>query len=346
MSGLEFVIAAVVIAVLAGTARRMSQPADRPKTANWLIRTWNASGARELQGTTFGDAVTGLSGRAIGSALRGGKRSAIWTGRKGILPAAKAGGRIAAWTVSTTFVAPAKKTARVTARLRRSAMRRMGRRWDAKAADREPRLFRRRERPAGRAGTSGRMSRVRGWLHRHRPWRRAGTPPDTPPTVAPAAPVVPPAPPTRLLRLAPPPTSGEAMTTPDTTSQPAAAPTASNGLPLPPPPDWQMLIRRVGNLEPGSDIALERFMLGEMTGMIAYAEALKNVHGTCVGALGLDPASVQGIADYAMAAGDAGAAMAGAHKRWRAVYEEILRAVRSGVIMPFKGRFFTTGRAG
>lgn len=135
------------------------------------------------------------------------------------------------------------------------------------------------------------------------------------------------------------------MTTPNTTSTNGSAPAQPNGaVQYPPPPDWALLAQRIRDFEPSSDTALERFMVGEMAGVLVYADALKNVHETCVGYLGLDPASVQGLADYAEAASDAGSKMASAHRRWKAVYNEIIRAVQNGLVMPFKGRFFT-GRA-
>lgn len=125
-------------------------------------------------------------------------------------------------------------------------------------------------------------------------------------------------------------------TTDDTTSGTAPAPAA-----VPMPPDWAVLVDRVGNLDPATDDELIRFMSGELAGVLSYSNALLALHDTCVSRLGLDPSAVAGMAEYAEAQGEAARQMSAAHRRFLAVYREVMQAVAAGVQMPFRGRFFT-----
>ena len=106
------------------------------------------------------------------------------------------------------------------------------------------------------------------------------------------------------------------------------------------PSDWALLADRVSRFDPVSDTELSKFMTSEMAGMLTYARALMAAHETCVNSLGLDPASVQGMAEYSTAAGEAAQKMAGAHSRFLAVYREVRAAVASGVKLPYRGRWF------
>lgn len=328
-----------IVGLIKVVNRSPSGKASRRERSSWLVRAWNASGAPTVETTRLSEATADLTGRGIGATVRSGKKATVWAGHKTVVPA----------------VGKAKQAGT-------SLAEKAERRWNARpdTNDRPPLLARRDPHGPGRREKPKRPSRVRALLNRFKARRTRSATPE--PAVETASSVTP----ERQLHRwveeesyrkvlfgedstphhAAPSTKGETVTTPNTPAQ--GAEQTGNGTAMevpPPPPDWATLIGRIGYFEPQSDADLQRFMIGEMAGVIAYAEALKTVHETCVNSIGLDPTAVQGVADYATAASDAGSAMASAHRRFRAVYEEIQRMVARGVVMPFKGRFFT-GNAG
>lgn len=137
------------------------------------------------------------------------------------------------------------------------------------------------------------------------------------------------------------PTGGSRMM-PNPTPIPAAAPAtsaAANGAAA--PADWAQTITRVANYVPEDDAALLHFMAGEVAGVCGYADGLAALHETCVNGVGLDPSSVQGLAEYSTHASELAQRMAEAHKQFLTIYQEVMEAVARGVVMPYQGRFFS-----
>lgn len=229
---------------------------------------------------------------------------------------------------------------------------------------------------AGRAaGAMGRRSKtrwVRRWTavqtaaersrtRRENRWQKAGRQPllfsrkpkPTPEQVEPTA-VIPPAkpsqepratpgpePPKRHLRPVPDPepTPGAPVTTTQDTPGPTtlAAPEA--------PPDWSLMADRIRGFAPEDDTALLAFMRGESVGILAYAEALEQARDNCVNDVGLDPSAVAGFTTYSEHVSEAAQRMSEAYKTFVAVYGEVQALAAAGVVMPYRGRFFT-GEAG
>lgn len=109
-----------------------------------------------------------------------------------------------------------------------------------------------------------------------------------------------------------------------------------------PPGDWAQVITRANGFMPEDDHQLLQFMQQEIAGMLNYGTALVHLFENCVTGKGLDPAAMQGLAEYSAAVGEAGQTMVLAHRRFLTVYQEVMHAVQNGVVMPYNGRFFST----
>lgn len=180
-------------------------------------------------------------------------------------------------------------------------------------------------------------------------------PPSVIPPAAPASPPAPPAAPAapaapanvRPIKSAPsaskPPTAAQPAK-PATPSTPGRTPPMSSPAMAhksPPPPDHASVIARIAGYEPQDDADLLRFMTGECSAMAGYSDAMAAVFETCVNTIGLDPASVAGLSEYATAITDAAEAMRRAHARFYSIYAEVMEAAAKGVVMPHKGRWIT-----
>ena len=60
-----------------------------------------------------------------------------------------------------------------------------------------------------------------------------------------------------------------------------------------------------------------------------------------VNSLGLDPAAVQGITEYAQAMSECAALMARANARFQQVYQGVRETVANGTVLPHQGRWIT-----
>lgn len=107
------------------------------------------------------------------------------------------------------------------------------------------------------------------------------------------------------------------------------------------PGDWQQVISGVADYEPESDQDLIEWMRRQTAGVCGYADALAQVFDNCVNGVGLDPHAVQGLSEYASAASDLAEAMTRAHRQFLAVYSEVMEAANRGVVLPYRGRWFT-----
>ncbi|MET8987774.1 hypothetical protein ABZW49_20195 [Nonomuraea wenchangensis] len=122
----------------------------------------------------------------------------------------------------------------------------------------------------------------------------------------------------------------------------STGPATAGGTPaVPAPADWRALAIRVADFNPDDDADLINFMTQEIAGMAAYASAYEAVFQTCTGSLGLDPRSVQALGEFGENFVQITAEMARARARFVAIYEEVMRMVADGTVMPHNGRFFT-----
>lgn len=122
-------------------------------------------------------------------------------------------------------------------------------------------------------------------------------------------------------------------------NQPAATTEAA---PKPPAPkDWGGVASRVADFEPESDADLINFMSAEILGMCGYSDAYEALYETCTRSLGLDQRSVQGLGEFGQRVVDLTREMALAHKRFIVIYQEVMRMVADGTVMPHNGRFFS-----
>ncbi|GAA1749313.1 hypothetical protein GCM10009734_66470 [Nonomuraea bangladeshensis] len=135
--------------------------------------------------------------------------------------------------------------------------------------------------------------------------------------------------------------SDTTMTQPNIPAQ-AGGPATTEAAPaVQAPADWRTLAVRVADFNPDDDADLINFMTQEIAGMAAYASAYESVFQTCTGSLGLDPRSVQALGEFGENFVQITAEMARARARFVAIYEEVMRMVADGTVMPHNGRFFT-----
>jgi len=104
---------------------------------------------------------------------------------------------------------------------------------------------------------------------------------------------------------------------------------------------WKQLVAAAGGFEPETDAHLTAWMAGEAAGMAAYAEAVTDVYETAVNTVGLDPASMQALHEYAAAAATAARAMAAARARFTAHYQAAREFTAAGGVLPHDGRWMT-----
>jgi hypothetical protein len=291
-------------------ASRAGAGASRPPKKSWLVKAYNASGARPVDSDDLRGASAEFTGRAVGAAGRRSRRR---------------------WRI----IADAAERSRT----RRET------RWSQHG---RPHLFVHRDKnPAARAAQGRKKRRWARLLGKAARKRRTDAKNDQASQPSPPVEKPQPAPPTetpeRHLRAVPDPdtTPGEAVTTTaDTTPTPTTLITPEA------PPDWALIAERIRNFNPDDDNALLAFMRGESVGVLAYAEAMEQARDNCVNDVGLDPSAVQGFTAYSEHVSDAAARMSEAYKTFVAVYGEVLQLAANGVVMPYKGRFFTGGEAG
>lgn len=104
---------------------------------------------------------------------------------------------------------------------------------------------------------------------------------------------------------------------------------------------WNQMVAATGGFEPETDAHLTGWMAGEAAGMAAYAEAIGDVYETAVNTVGLDPASMQALHEYAAAAATAARAMAAARARFTAHYQAAREFTAAGGVLPHDGRWMT-----
>lgn len=136
-------------------------------------------------------------------------------------------------------------------------------------------------------------------------------------------------------------TKENTMTIPAPRTAPATEANSDESLRSLAPADWATVAQRVASFEPESDADLLNLMTGEVAGICGYAEAYEELHRHCLEKVGLDPRAVQGLGDFAGHVGELTQRMTEAHQTFLAAYQEVMDAVRNGVVLPYNGRFFT-----
>lgn len=126
-----------------------------------------------------------------------------------------------------------------------------------------------------------------------------------------------------------------------------AAPVAPAGAPVVPladgqvPPAWGPVIAWIGGFEAEDDAELIAFMKGEAAAQLACADAWRAVFDTHLHVVGLDPSSIQGIAEYSDVRADTAHDVSMMLSRFLAVYREVREYLASGGTLPHDGKFLT-----
>ena len=109
------------------------------------------------------------------------------------------------------------------------------------------------------------------------------------------------------------------------------------------PGSWDPLVSDTHDFEAGDETELLDWMADQVKGMLAYGEAVADVHEHHVSAeIRLDPAAMAALHDVADAVAEAASAMAHARERYKEVYEAPRQFVSDGGVLPKDGDF-TTG---
>ncbi len=107
------------------------------------------------------------------------------------------------------------------------------------------------------------------------------------------------------------------------------------------PPAYGPLLSFISGFEAAEDADLMTFTRGMAAGDLATADALHAQLEHCLAGIGLDPVSIQGLADYAEQRAEHAQGAMQIWQRFAMVYREIQEFVASGGVMPKDGRFFT-----
>lgn len=107
------------------------------------------------------------------------------------------------------------------------------------------------------------------------------------------------------------------------------------------PPEWVVVPAMIATFEPEDDEQLMNMWRADAAFQIACADAWRNQFDHLVNGLGLDPAAVQGVAEYADERGDSAHAANLMVQRFLTVYVEIKNYLANGGRLPHDGRFLT-----
>ena len=104
---------------------------------------------------------------------------------------------------------------------------------------------------------------------------------------------------------------------------------------------WKELIARTADYEPEDDAQLLAWMAGEAAGMAGYAESMATAYETAVNSVGLDPAAMSAMHDYADSVAEAAQQMAAARQKFAEFYAEVRNFTAAGNKLPYDGRWIT-----
>ena len=107
------------------------------------------------------------------------------------------------------------------------------------------------------------------------------------------------------------------------------------------PAAWNAVIARTADFEPESDGDLLDWMVDEVAGVAAYAEALVDLYESLVQGAGLDPVAMAALHDVADAQAHASETMSGARRKFADHYDRPREFAAEGGLMPHDGRWVT-----
>ena len=117
--------------------------------------------------------------------------------------------------------------------------------------------------------------------------------------------------------------------------------TAINSAPI--PPDHAAVMARIAQFEAEDDAAHIAFLRSEGAAFLGYAEAWRSYASTCLDAIGMDPAAVQGIVSFADSVGDTAHDATLSLRQFFTVYQQVLEWAASGGRLPHRGNWITGG---
>lgn len=154
-------------------------------------------------------------------------------------------------------------------------------------------------------------------------------------------------------KVVPPPACAPAAPRPPAPRRPAGPGPAIADGPLPPvpvdvtpaeiPPVFTPVLAYISGFEAEEDTDLMKFTRGLAAGDLAMGEALEAQLDHCLNALGLDPVSVQGLADYADGKSEHAQGAMQIWQRFFTVYAEVKAFKANGGVLPKEANTFLTG---
>lgn len=107
------------------------------------------------------------------------------------------------------------------------------------------------------------------------------------------------------------------------------------------PEAWAVVPAMIATFEPGDDTEMMRMWRADAAFQVACADAWRQQFDHLVNGLGLDPAAVQGVAEYADERADSAHSANLVVQRFLAVYLEVKNYLANGGSLPHDGRFLT-----
>lgn len=107
------------------------------------------------------------------------------------------------------------------------------------------------------------------------------------------------------------------------------------------PPEWGVVPVMIATFEPGDDAEMMNLWRADAAFQVACADAWRAQFDHLVNGLGLDPAAVQGVAEYADERADSAHSANLVVQRFLTVYAEVKNYLANGGTMPHDGRFLT-----
>lgn len=120
---------------------------------------------------------------------------------------------------------------------------------------------------------------------------------------------------------------------------PAAGPVLGGGIAL--TPAAAAAVTEIAVFEAEDDGDLIRWMQHAAAFQLAQADAWRDALETCLNGIGLDPASVRGMAEFADAQADSAHTAAGMVAQFTTVYQAVMEFAAAGGILPRDGRWLT-----
>lgn len=121
----------------------------------------------------------------------------------------------------------------------------------------------------------------------------------------------------------------------------APVPVPADGAMVALSPAFAAAVAEIGGHEPEDDADLIGFMRHAAAFQAAQADAWRALLDRCLHEVGLDPASVQGVAEYADVMGDTAHDATGMAAQFATVYAQVRDWLADGGVLPHDGRWLT-----